>query len=305
MIEYYTRTIKGELKKTEEFIKGCWINVINPNEEEIEFLLNKFNLKKEDITDGLDIHESPRFEIEDSKIYIFLSVPTEKILQEDMSSFLVVHSKNYLITISKHSLEVFEQIIERYQKLKMFSSSRNLVRILFFISKAFDTSVHKIIREIRLNKKDLNKLDNKDIAKLIDYENRLNNYISAFGEIIQNYNKILRTNLIKFPQKDEAKLEDLINDLNETFKLCKSTLRTITNMRDYYSTKLSTDLNKTVTVLTTFTIFLTIPILFASIYGMNVSLPLQNSPNILLILGGITISIWVLMFFVLRYLKLI
>lgn len=305
MIEYYTRTKKGELKKTDEFSNGCWVNVINPNEEEIEFLLNKFNLKKEDIIDGLDIHESPRFEVEDSKIYIFLSVPTEKILQEDMSSFLVVHSKNYLITISKHSLEVFEQIIERYQKLKRFSSSRNLVRILFFISKAFDTSVHKIIREIRLNKKDLNKLDNKDIAKLIDYENRLNNYISAFGEIIQNYNKILRTNLIKFPQKDEAKLEDLINDLNETFKLCKSTLRIITNMRDYYSTKLSTDLNKTVTVLTTFTIFLTIPILFASIYGMNIPLPLQNSPHILSILGGITVSIWILMFFVLRYLKLV
>ena len=305
MIEYIIKSDKGKLKKTKEYKKGCWVNVTNPNEEERDFLIKKFKLKKEDVIDGLDIHESPRFEIEKKKVYIFLTVPTEKIKHEDMSSFLLIYTKDDVITISKYNLEIFDRIIENYKKVILFTNSRNLLRILFFVSRTFDISVRKIRKDVRINKADLNKLDSKDIARLINHENKLNNYISSFDQIIKNYNKILLTKMISFKEEDEGRLEDLINDLNESLNLCKSTQKTIKNMRDYYSTKISTDLNKTVTILTIFTIFLTIPTLIASIYGMNISLPLQNSPNILYILGGFLGGIWVLMIFILKKLKVI
>ncbi|MEJ2267577.1 MAG: CorA family divalent cation transporter [Nanoarchaeota archaeon] len=94
-------------------------------------------------------------------------------------------------------------------------------------------------------------------------------------------------------------------DLNETLTLCKTILKSISNMRDYYSTKLSNDLNKKVTLLTIFTIFLTIPTLIAGIYGMNILLPMQNSPVILPILGMIVFAVWVLMFFILKIFRVI
>ncbi|MEK6758123.1 MAG: magnesium transporter CorA family protein [Nanoarchaeota archaeon] len=303
MIEYIIRNKKGKLQKLDKYVKDCWINVVDPNEDELNFLITKFKLKKEDIKDGLDIHESPRFEIVKKRVYIFLTVPTEQIIYEDMSSFLVIYSQNDLITISKHPLEIFQQIFERYKKTVFFNSSRNLLRILFSISKNFDASVHKIIKDVKHNKTDLSKLNNKDIARLINHENKLNNYISSFGETMQTYKKVLKAEFIQFHDEDEEKLEDLINDLNETYTLCKSTLKAISNMRDYYSTKLSTDLNKTVTLLTGFTIFLAIPTLFASIYGMNVTLPFQNSQNLLAVMGVIVLVAWASMVFILKYLK--
>lgn len=304
MIEYYSKR-KNKFVKINQYVKGCWINVENPTDNEIEFLLNEFKLDKNNLMDGLDIHENPRFEIDNKKAYIFLTAPTEKITLEYDSSFLIIYSKQLFITVSKHPLEIIKKVIFAKEKSNEVSFSRQLLKILFLISRTFELSVRNINREIKKNRKDLNNLTNGDIAKLIHEEDKLNAYISSFGAIIQTYNRILREKTISLFKKDEEIIEDLIIDLNETLTLCNTTLKSISNMRDYFSTKLSNDLNKKVTILTIFTIFLTIPTLVSGIYGMNVILPLQSSPNILIILGALVLGIWILLFFILKKFKVI
>ena len=161
------------------------------------------------------------------------------------------------------------------------------------------------LKESKENRAELSKLRNKDIEKLITYEDTLNAYISSFGRTISTYSRILRDRSVKFIKKDEEIIEDLIIDLNETLELCKQTLKRISNMRNYYSTKLSNDLNKTVTVLTVMTIFLAIPTLISSIYGMNVSLPFQNNPNLLIGLLIVALAIGAFFFGLLKHKKIL
>ncbi|MBT4377077.1 magnesium transporter CorA family protein [archaeon] len=306
MIEYYQKSEeKDGIEKVKEFSKGCWINVINPNQEEMGFVVEKFKLSESNIVDGLDIHENPRFEIEDSKTYIYLTAPTNKIRHEYDSSFLIIYSKDYFMTVAKNSLEIFDKILDPKTTFKKFTSSRNLVKILFLLSRMFENSVHKILKDTKTNRTDLSKLKNKDIEKLINYEDKLNTYIASFGSTINTYSRILRDKSVKFIKKDEETIEDLIIDLNETLNLCKQTLKTISNMRTYYSTKLSNDLNKTVSLLTLVTIFISIPTLISSIYGMNIDLPLQGSPKILLVLLGVAIVICGLFVVLLKRKKII
>jgi len=305
MIEYYyKKETKDQIEKINNFKKGCWINVVNPNKEEIEFLVEEFKVSEPNLHDGLDIHENPRFEIEDKKTYIYLNAPTNKIKHEYDSAFLVVYAKDYFMTVSRYSLEIVEKILNSNVQFETFNNSRNIVKILFVLSRMFEKSVHKIIKQTKTNRADLSKLKNRDIEKLINDEDKLNNYITSFGAIISTYQRILRDPTVKFIKKDEIIIEDLIIDLNETLNLCKQTLKTISNMRGYYSTKLSNDLNKTVTVLTIATIFLSIPTLISSIYGMNIPLPMQSSNLILPILGGIAVLICSIFLFVLKKKKL-
>ena len=209
------------------------------------------------------------------------------------------------MTVSKNSLEIFDKILNSKTKFKRFNNSRNLVKILFLLSRLFEKSVHKILKETKSNRADLSKLKNKDIAKLIDYEDTLNTYIASFGRTINTYSRILRDKSVKFVKDDEEIVEDLIIDLNETLDLGKQTLKKISNMRDYYSTKLSNDLNKTVTLLTVATIFLAIPTLISSIYGMNIPLPFQNSKQLLPILGTIVLGVFGILLVILKKTKLI
>lgn len=305
MIEYFQKLKSNILDKQDSYSKGCWINVVNPTEEEIGVLVGKFKIARENLEDGLDIHESPRLEVEDDKKYIYLTAPTERFEQEYDSSFLVVIHNDYFMTISKSKLEILNKLLVNKKTTKYFSNNRNLLQILYMISRSFEQSVSRIIRETKKNKKDLSNFSPKDLGKLIENEDRINHYLSSFGSIIQTYNRILRDRSIRFSVKDKEVVEDLIIDLNETLVLCRQTLKSTSNMRDYYNAKLSNDLNKTVMALTVFTIFLSIPTMIASIYGMNVNLPMQSSSNILFILSGLTVGIWALMFFILKKIRVI
>jgi len=306
MIEYFNLNKESkQVEKSEEFSTNCWINVSNPSSEEIDFLVNNFKLGKENIIDGLDIHENPRFEIEDKKTYIYLTAPTNKIKQEYDSSFLIVYSKNFFLTLSKYNLEIFNAVLSDKKNNQIFSKSRNLVKVLYSLSRFFEKSVHKIIKETKENKADLQKLSNKDIEKLINDEDKLTIYISSFGSTINTYKRISRDKSLTFLKKDEEIIEDLIIDLTESLDLCKQTLKSISNMRNYYTTKLSNNLNKSVNILTIFTIFLSIPTLISSIYGMNISLPLQSNSKVVFLLALLVISIWIVMFFILRKIKMI
>jgi magnesium transporter len=306
MIEYYNKSKeKDKIEKIDKFTKGCWIDVTNPNLEEIEFLVKEFKVEEANLYDGLDIHENSRFEIEDNKTYIYLTSPTNKIKHEHDSSFLVVYARDFFMTISKNSLEIFDKILNSKTTFKRFNNSRNLVKILFLLSRLFEKSVHKILKETKANRADLSKLRNKDIEQLIDYEDTLNTYTASFGGTINTYSRILRDKSVKFAKEDEEIVEDLIIDLNETLDLCKQTLKKISNTRNYYSTKLSNELNKTVTLLTLVTIFLAIPTLFSSIYGMNIPLPFQTSTKLFPILGLVLIGIFAILLIVMKRTKLI
>jgi magnesium transporter len=301
MIEYYyKKKEEDKIEKIDNFIKGCWINVVGPTKEEIDFLIEKFELNESNLADGIDIHENPRFEIDEKKVYIYLTCPTNKIKHEYDSSFLIIYSKDFFMTVAKTSLEIFDKILNSKTKFSTFSKSKNMTKILFLISRMFENAVHKILKDTKTNRAELDKLKNKDIEKLITYEDQLNTYIASFGGIINVYSRILRDKSVKFLKKDEEIVEDLIIDLNETLNLCKQTLKTISNMRTYYSTKLSNDLNKTVTLLTLVTIFISIPTLITGFYGMNIDLPLQNNPRIISILGGLTIGIFAVFILILK-----
>jgi magnesium transporter len=92
------------------------------------------------------------------------------------------------------------------------------------------------------------------------------------------YEKLIRN--LKFFEADKDIIKDLIISSEEGLNLCKSSLKTISNIRKYYNVMISTRINRIITVLTLFTIFLSIFTAVSGFYGMNVSLPFQNVPFI-------------------------
>ena len=292
MIEYHARTIKKEkLKKLNKYSKDSWINVIDPDEKEIELLVEDFKLNKALVIDGLDIHEIPRIEEEGEKIYVFLSIPTLKIPNEYTCSFLIIISRNLFITISKTDLD-FLDIITNAGDFLTNQKTKGLLQILFLLSNKTSHEIRKILKQVRINRSNIKKLTEKDIFNLVIWEDELNDYLSDFNSIIDIHKKLLKLKSLKFREDEKEFIEDLTIDLYQTLNSGSSSIKSISNMRDYYSTTISNKLNKILTTLTIFTVLLTIPTIISGIYGMNISLPGQNSSMIFLKLIGIVVLIW-------------
>ena len=63
MIYIYKRTAEG-LQKVEKIEKGCWINVVNPTNEDLGNLHVELNIPMQFLTDPIDIDERARIEVE-------------------------------------------------------------------------------------------------------------------------------------------------------------------------------------------------------------------------------------------------
>jgi len=140
--------------------------------------------------------------------------------------------------------------------------------------------VASINRQMRASTSDVTNLKPKDIATFVEYERRLNDYLDALIPTNTALEKLLGGRLLKLYEDDRDIVEDLSIDLEQLIARCKSLLRTITNVRDSYRAVMDTRMNETLRMLTVITLALTIPTMLAGLYGMNVPLPIENSPVI-------------------------
>lgn len=311
MLEYIRRINKKEkAKKINSLTKDCLVKCINPSSEEIDFLIQKFKLEKDLIMDGLDIYENPRVEQENGVVYIFLRSPIisqtvkEQLEQEPSSSFVAIMTKDNIIIVSKAELKIFDIITN---SKSFFTDNRSLTTLLMlsFISKIFSDSVREIMKSVKKDKTNIHQYSEKELNRLVSKEDTINDYLSSFSPLVDINKQIVGIRSLRFTEQEKEFIEDLSIDLNQTLNACKNALKSISNTREYYTAALTNKLNKTMTLLTFFTVFLTIPTIIFSMYGMNINLPFQDHPQILAIIFAGIIIFWISMVLLLKKAKMI
>jgi len=291
MITYYRRSLKDrEIKRLKNFQRGCWINVINPTNEEIDFLAQNFKLNKQNLLSGLDENEVPRIEFEKDNVYIIVKTPYSE--RPYLQTILILLTNNFILTLSKIQPDFIANMSTRLTKIVTTQKYKTLIIFLSKINKEFENETIKTVKIVNALATSSRKIKEKDIYTLLKQEEKLNFYVSSYHYEKPIYEKLIRK--LNFYEEDKDIIEDLIVDSEEGLNLCKSSLKTISNIRNYYNIMMSTRINRTITVLTLFTIFLSVFTAVSGFYGMNVALPFQNVPFISiyifvfsLFLGGI------------------
>lgn len=299
---YYRDTKTKQIQILNEFKPGSWIHVENPTGEEIDYLEEKFKLEDGLLRDATDIYEVPRLEIEEGIVYIYSRYAYNEGLTVLTAPILVAIGKNFIITVTANNFPYLEkflnlkngQIVATTQKIKMFLQLFNI------INSNYNTILQNISKKIRAISIQVDKLDNKDIIQFVTFETVLNDFTSALvptGAVLKN---LLSGRVIKLHEEEKDLMEDISLSVGQLIEISQSNLRTIVNIREAYSTIMTNNLNRVIKLFTSLTVILTIPTMIASIYGMNVPLPFQQSSFSFfgIILGLIIISVALILVFI-------
>ncbi|MBT5021244.1 magnesium transporter CorA family protein [Candidatus Woesearchaeota archaeon] len=287
MIKYFKKTInERDLKELPNFEVGCWINVINPSLKELKKLATDYDLDFDLLEEGIDEYELPRLDIEDDSKYIFIKTISKKKL----NTLLIVIAEKFILTITKEEPDFFKKIVNNQIKITTTQKLKSLIKILSIINDEFEKRTTDIVRKVQRKKTTTTKLKAADMENLLEYEDALNNLVSTYYYKSTLYEKLIKK--IKFYEDDKDEIEDLLVDSNQGLNLCRISLKSISNIRNYYSIIITNNLNKTIKILTIFTILISIPAAISGIYGMNIGLPLQQDPfAFAYVLGIITLII--------------
>ena len=77
MIRYY-KTIEDKLEKLNSYEHGCWVNLVEPTNEEIFELSNILDLDIDSINAALDEEERSRIEVEDNHTLVIIDIPIDE-----------------------------------------------------------------------------------------------------------------------------------------------------------------------------------------------------------------------------------
>jgi magnesium transporter len=288
MISIYKKSDDG-LEEINSIQKDCWVNAVQPNYVELSEINKVLGIPEEFLTDPLDIDERARIEVEDDHILIILRVPyfdkEEADIPYNTVPIGIIYSENNIVTISSRENEILSTFVSR--KLKSFSL-KNKEKFIFLIFLRTAILYLKFLRQISNMTNDLEKnlhksMKNQELIKLLDLEKSLVYFTTALKANEIMIGRLASVKKFKIGSDDKDLLDDVIVEYRQGIEMANVYSNILSGMMDAFASVISNNLNVVMKLLTSISIVIMFPTLIASIYGMNVSLPFQDSPHAFLL----------------------
>jgi magnesium transporter len=310
MISYYASQ-NGRLDQYEEAVAEGWIHLTPPfAAEELTDIANRYELPIDFLTDPLDIDERSRYEREDDARLIVINTPVLSEVETENDSIYItvpigiILTPEALITItSTPEHPVLQLFIDN--KVRNFSPARRSQ----FVLRIFEQTVYRFLTCLkRLNvKRNLIEQElydssrNRELKQLLSIEKSLVYFINALNgnELLKM--KMKRADFLGIRHDEDLwdLFEDIIIDNGQALEMANIYTNILNGTMDAYGSIISNNLNITIQRLTLITIVLTVPMVIASFYGMNVPMPLQNQSYtfLLILLLSAVLSAFVIYYF--------
>jgi magnesium transporter len=286
MLEIYKSTETKVLEQVEKITKGCWVNMYAPTEEEIIRVADEANIYVDFIRDALDDEERPRIEREDGQVYIIVDYP---YITHDDAGFPIyetipvgiVLTDDCILTVSLKDtpiLEVFKN--NKIKEFYTFKKNRFALQILAIITSYYLRYLKQINKRTNEIERELHQsMKNKELYAFLALEKSLVYFTTSLKSNKVVLDKILRFSYIKMYEEDKDLLEDVMIEKIQAIEMAETYSSILSGMMDAFASIISNNVNIVMKFLTSFTIILSFPTIVFSFYGMNVDLPLQNSPH--------------------------
>ncbi len=279
MIEYYFKTAKEDnflsLPTPKE---GCWIHIDEATSGDLDEICKLTGLEMTDLQDSLDRYEIPRIEKIQNHILIFARHPIEQDLAVGLytSTFTMVLTTHYFITISPLKNNFIRNFVLKKGKFSTLQRSKLMIYLFLYITQDFTANIRKLRHNVLTQEKEMASVESDDIATLTRNEEILNQYMTALEPTRGVLEGITTGKYINLHEKEAEQLDDLMNAIIQSETLCSIAVKAIRSLRDSYNILFTNNLHKTIKLLTSLTIIFNIPTMIASIYGMNIELPLMK-----------------------------
>ncbi len=304
MIHYYAK-VDGRLKELEEPEVSCWVNITPPfSHEELEEVAQRFDLPLDFLTDSLDIDERSRYEREEDVRLIVLNTPILNDIEDDNDAIYltvpigVILTIEHFITITSFENPVLQLFLDN--KVRHFDPADDIQFLLQIMERSvhrYLTCLKKLNQKRNLIEKELyHSSRNRELRQLLSIEKSLVYFVNSLSANELLKMKMKRTDFLQLRDDEEKRdlFEDIIIDNSQALEMANVYSNILSGTMDAYASIISNNLNVTIHRLTLITIFLAVPTLMASLYGMNVPLPFQENPIVLY--GIIVLSVLISLF---------
>ena len=296
--------------------KDCWINLVNPNDKEIEYIAGLTGIDADVLKTPLDDEERSRVENEDDYSMVLVDIP---VIEEeaDYYSYFTIPlgtfiKKDCVITVCLKDTAVLRDFARnRIKSFATYKKTRFLFQILYNIAAKFLNYLKQIDKASQRIQNELHKSTrNKELIQMLDLENSLVYFSTSLTGNDAVISRLLSTkttssSVVKIYEEDKDLLEDVAVETKQAMAMCSIYRDILSGTMDAYASVISNNLNIVMKVLTSVTLVFSIPTLIASFFGLNTGVPFDNKWWGFWVVAAISAVISIVLAFFLKKKKLL
>jgi len=286
MIQYF-KNIESHTVAIDKPEAGTWVNVLPPlKQEEFTELSEKLDIPIDFLKDSLDIDERSRYEVEDNAKLIVIKTPTENNSFNDSDAYYItipiciILTHQQIVTVNSFENEAIKKFLNTFQNR---SPDKKNMMVLKIFEKVV-TNYLDFLKEINqrrnlLEQKLYDSNRNAELLELVRIQKSLVYFITALRSNELLMIKMARTNVLQLNEDEKEFLDDLIVETSQALEMANTYTTILSSTLDAFASIISNNLNNVMKRLTSITIIISLPVLVASVYGMNVPIPGQDLPH--------------------------
>lgn len=277
-------TVDDHLTEINTLEKGCWVHLQNPTREEIEGLNARFALDPTYIQAALDEEESARIERDGDQTLIIVDIPYVEAESNGYSYTTIpmgiIMVDDVIITVStRESTIITDFTEERIRGFWTYKRTRFILQLLHRNASRFLAYLKQIDKASLFVQSRLEaSMRNQELLQMMKLEKSLVYFSTSLKGNEMVLEKMLRMDMLRKYPEDSDLLEDVIIENKQAMEMCAIYRDIMSGTMDAFASIISNNLNVVMKILTSLTVVLSIPTLFASLWGMNVRVPFESSP---------------------------
>ena len=313
MVKYY-RTDDSVIHEEKKIDDGVWIHMVDPSVEESQIVADALDVDVADIRAALDEEESSRIELEDGYTLILVDVPATEIRHAKANYTTIpmgiILTQNVIVTVCTEDLPVLQAFINN--RVKEFSSKKKLrfvYQMLYRISVVYQGNLRTIDKKrTEIEERVGNDTREEDLIALHELESTLVYFATSLRANAVVLDRLTRYKRLEQYPEDKELLDDVIVENKQAIEMAMIYRDIINGTRELMSSVMDNRLNNVMKYLTSITLIMAVPTVVSGLYGMNVNqegMPLAGSPFGFGMIALITLTICVVIFFILKKKKVL
>ncbi len=277
------------------------IEIIGIRPKDLAMLSQRFEIDLEDLQDVQDLDERPRLQIEDKFTMIVLRVPVDirkKDREYSTSPIGFFTNGKDIIVIQNDVVPIRKKRLR--ERIHYSTTVADIIYRWFeIVNHSFETTLDLV--EAAINETEEVLMSEIYPSQLVWFFQLSSDAIFMETSLKANMKvlrRLKRYNVVGRLILDVDRLEELEVDLQQQVELSAIYRDLIANAMNAYDSMVSHNLNKVIKTLTSISLLVSVPTLIASVYGMNVGLPLENDPLafVLIMIASLFITLPLLLF---------
>ena len=271
------------LHTLDQWQPNCWVQVTCPTQDDARYLQDELHIPDYFLDDIADTEERARYDYDDGWILIILRIPYVKEVKSRTPYTTIplgiILKDEVCITVCNFETNLMIDFVTYQQRRGVgFTDSVDMVFRLFLSTAVWYLKrLKQINARIEAAKLHLDrKVDNVDLIAL----SRLQDSLTYFATSIRGNETLLSKLKFKLPvdELDADLIEDVSIEMNQAREMTGIYSNILESTMDTYANIINNNMSTVMKTLTIISMFLMVPTLVASLFGMNLRNGMEASP---------------------------